>query len=433
MSYGWVLLVVLIIIFALVYFGLLSPSRFFPDKPKQIVCDGKGYFCRGSGTPGDPYLINDWTGLNAIRNNLTASYVLIKSISSFDVDYPGIGDEWEPIGTYDPIFGFGTPFKGTFDGNNNIISDLIVNQDDAAAGLFGYINQTEISNIKLTGVNITGYIDVGGLAGVIEFSDIINSSSTGSINGFSNVGGLVGRVEWYSTILSSYSTGDVNGSSGVGGLAGYITYSTILSSYSTGDVNGSSDVGCLAGVVTYSTISNSYSTGNAIGLDYVGGLAGFVASSTISSSYFIGNLTSSSDVGGFMGFADSSIISNSYAIANVNATQDDGESGGFVSENYWSNISNSYSAGVVMGAGNHSGGFAGEKNAEGIYADNNNFWDVEVSGQAISEGGRGKTTAEMKNLLTFLNAGWDIAKISEWDGEEWKIDDGNDYPRLGWQ
>jgi hypothetical protein len=41
----------------------------------------------------------------------------------------------------------------------------------------------------------------------------------------------------------------------------------------------------------------------------------------------------------------------------------------------------------------------------------NSFWDTETSGQAISDGGTGKSTAEMKSIVTFTGAGWDIIAV----------------------
>jgi hypothetical protein len=41
----------------------------------------------------------------------------------------------------------------------------------------------------------------------------------------------------------------------------------------------------------------------------------------------------------------------------------------------------------------------------------NSFWDKETSGMDMSEGGTGKTTAQMKDIATFSGAGWEIAKV----------------------
>jgi len=54
----------------------------------------------------------------------------------------------------------------------------------------------------------------------------------------------------------------------------------------------------------------------------------------------------------------------------------------------------------------------------------NSYWDIETSGQSSSDGGEGKTTAEMKQQATFI--GWDFTNI-------WDIIEGVTYPYLRWQ
>jgi hypothetical protein len=53
------------------------------------------------------------------------------------------------------------------------------------------------------------------------------------------------------------------------------------------------------------------------------------------------------------------------------------------------------------------------------------FWDTQTSGQSTSAAGTGKTTAEMKTLSTFTDAGWDFTDI-------WEMPT-SDYPRLQWE
>jgi hypothetical protein len=42
----------------------------------------------------------------------------------------------------------------------------------------------------------------------------------------------------------------------------------------------------------------------------------------------------------------------------------------------------------------------------------NSFWDTETSGQATSDGGTGKTTAEMQDITTFSGTGWNITAVA---------------------
>ena len=49
-------------------------------------------------------------------------------------------------------------------------------------------------------------------------------------------------------------------------------------------------------------------------------------------------------------------------------------------------------------------------------------------------GGTGKTTAEMHTAKTFLDAGWDlVGETANGTEDIWKIAEGLDYPRLGWE
>ena len=62
------------------------------------------------------------------------------------------------------------------------------------------------------------------------------------------------------------------------------------------------------------------------------------------------------------------------------------------------------------------------------------FWGIETSGQTVSFGGTGLTTAEMQTAGTFLEAGWDfIDEIDNGNDDIWWILGGQDYPRLWWE
>ena len=61
------------------------------------------------------------------------------------------------------------------------------------------------------------------------------------------------------------------------------------------------------------------------------------------------------------------------------------------------------------------------------------FWDTQTSGQAESDGGIGKTTAEMQTVSMFHEAGWDFVVEAENGTEDiWWILESQDYPRLWW-
>jgi hypothetical protein len=289
-------------------------------------------FAAGSGTAGDPYQIDSWYSLNAVRNNLSAYYILTANLSSATQYYSGIGNSWVPIGNST----IGYEFSGNFNGQNNTISNLKINLPSTFnVGLFGG-SSGDISNLGLINVNISG-------------SDV--------------VGGLVG-YQTGGTVSNSYSTGNVTGVGvGTGGLVGYQVSGAVSNCYSGVKVSGGSMI--TGGLIGYSagTVSNSYSTGNVTGTNYVGGFVGWQAGGgTITNSYAIGKVVGSSYTGGLVG-SSSGTITNSY-------------------------------------------------------------YDSETSGQSDNDGrGEPKTTAQMKNILTF----------GSWNITQGLTNINNEYPYLAWQ
>jgi hypothetical protein len=157
-----------------------------------------------------------------------------------------------------------------------------------------------------------------------------------------------------------------------------------------------------------------------------GGLVGYI-NGTVSNSYSAGNVTGDYNVGGLAG-STNGIVSNSYSTCNVTGT---GRVGGLVGWNNRGTVSNSYSTGSVTGH-EDVGGLVGA--SSGIVS--HSFWDTETSGQAISDGGTGKTTAEMRDIARFSGAGWNIIAVgvNETDSAYiWNIVNGQTYPFLSWQ
>jgi len=92
-------------------------------------------------------------------------------------------------------------------------------------------------------------------------------------------------------------------------------------------------------------------------------------------------------------------------------------------------VRNCYSTNMISGK-KGIGGFAGA-NAGSIAM---SFWDIEASGWVTSNGGIGKTTAEMQTESTFVDAGWDFVNETDNGTEDiWWILEGQDYPRLWWE
>jgi len=175
--------------------------------------------------------IRDWYDLDAVRDDLGGSYILMNDLDSTTAGYEELasptanqGEGWEPIGTRS------APFIGTFDGQGYEICDLFIDlpeegpvpelfSDNECVGLFGAVDEGgRIEDIGVVNADVTGFVSVGGLVGEIEHGTVSNSYFTGSVTGYRDVGGLLGYSE--GTVSDSYSTGSVTGDENVGGLVG---------------------------------------------------------------------------------------------------------------------------------------------------------------------------------------------------------------------
>ncbi len=110
---------------------------------------------------------------------------------------------------------------------------------------------------------------MGGLIGFINGGTIEESSSSGTVQGTTNVGGLVGFAGYGNALIRfSFSASDVMPASGggnrnqFGGLVGALQSGTIENSFARGDVMGNNRVGGLVGENRWGNINNSFSTGS---------------------------------------------------------------------------------------------------------------------------------------------------------------------------
>ncbi|OWU66796.1 hypothetical protein ATO3_27425 [Marinibacterium profundimaris] len=88
----------------------------------------------------------------------------------------------------------------------------------------------------------------------------------------------------------------------------------------------------------------------------------------------------------------------------------------------------SYAVGDLSASVNGQG-LIGQTISGGTVDNATTFWDTETSGITTSDGGTGKTTAEMMTATTFSGAGWDIATAGG-SSSVWRIYDGDTYPLL---
>jgi hypothetical protein len=154
----------------------------------------------------------------------------------------------------------------------------------------------------------------------------------------------------------------------------------------------------------------------------VGGLVGWNYGGIIIMGYSTGTVTGVENVGGLVGYNWQGSISISYSAGVVKGVRN---IGGLVGDNIGS-ITTSYSTGTV-GGNEYVGGLVGDNPDGSVIA---SFWNMESSGQTTSAGGTGLTTAEMQDIDTYLNAGWDFAdEVLNGTCDYWQISPG-DYPQL---
>jgi hypothetical protein len=200
-------------------------------------------------------------------------------------------------------------------------------------------------------------------------------------------------------------------------------------------------VGPLAGCLAGGLVTNCTSEGAVVsGKKYVGGLVG---RNTVSSGGILeilcvgaieqcssaGSVSGDLDVGGLVGL-NSGIINNCSSSASASGTTG---VGGLVGSNNHgqgpAEIARCYSIGTVDATA-RAGGLAGHNNSEIT----DSFWDVQTSGQTSSDGGNGKTTAQMQMAHTFLEAGWDLTDEDANGTEDiWRVCEAANYPQLPWQ
>jgi hypothetical protein len=251
----------------------------------------------------------------------------------------------------------GTPFSGTFDGNDHIVSNLTINAegvDNDYLALFGQISDpnASIKKLNIEDCNITGGNSsyLGGLTGWNYQGTIINCYATGTVAGRRSsyyLGGLCGFNE--GTIIDCKTNSSItaeNFSRNLGGLCGF-NYSLIINCSSAGSVTSDDYTNVLGGLCGWNggTIKNCYATNMVVAKYDFGGLCGF-NTGTISGSYASGSVKGEAEFGGLCGVNSGGTITNCYATGEVVAEDDSSVFGGLCGGNSGT-ITNCYAAGVV--------------------------------------------------------------------------------------
>ncbi|MBI9038308.1 MAG: T9SS type A sorting domain-containing protein [Bacteroidales bacterium] len=384
----------------------------------------------GSGTSENPFQIANKADLKYLSEHSTEWGKYFKQTANIafdDADFEDGGDFYNSGYGFIPIGNSTTNFTGSYDGDGYSIDNLYINRtSNDYIGFFGYLYNADIDNINLNAIDISGYMQTGGLAGSIDYGTIDDCFVSGSVSGANNSGGIAGDIRFRAVFNNCSTDVNVSGTVSVGGFAGRL--------YNDNDIDDNKPL-----------ITNSYATGNAIASDRnAGGFVGWTAG-LISQCYATGNATCTNDtksrVGGFAGAValyDGSTgkIDNCYSLGDViklgtnNLTLNG--IGGFVGIYYGSaSITNCYSIGNVSPKG-YYGGFCGlftNGTSEG------NYYNTETSGcDDTNANANPKTTREMQTQGTYAN--WDFMEEST-NGTDniWGISplQNDGYPFLAWQ
>ena len=391
------------------------------------------------------------------------------------------------------LFGFVT--GGEIKNLGLISPDVDADGAGNVGALVGYaIQDTVINNCYVEGGTVANAAwSIGGLAGIVN-GTVTNCHTSCSVAGDTSVGGLIGGMHGTNAVISHcYATGDIQGTNTyVGGLVGNSGYpgNEIKNCYASGNVEGFEHVGGLVGADSGSYIHDCYASGTAQGERWVGGLVG--SGHNLQACYATGDVYGYGYTGGLMGdgrsiydcFATGDVfvltevatgpgnfgglvghtsgvgeIARCFATGNVNGAQVTTAQGvgGLVGRNT-ATISDCYARGSVFGdrhigglvasnlnaiyrcyatgkvSGNDQvGGMVGFDESYGRFAIDS-FWDTQSSAMPTSKGGTGKTTTQMFNQNTYLNAGWDFVGEDN-NGTEniWMMTNTSYYPYLAWE
>lgn len=256
------------------------------------------------------------------------------------------GSDQTPIGNTED-----NAFKGKFDGLDNSIFGLSINNSDNskgdATGLFGFTDGAIMGNVTLIagndGVSIQGGdTDTGAFIGHAVNTTVKGVNSTLKVSGKNNVGGIIGYAE--DNTGRTYNFADASGSVQPDSRSSELSNLT-----NTGNVSGVSNVGGLVGYMNGGKLSNdeekrvqykgSYNLGKITGIDNgsdysynIGGMIGKAENATVGGTkntlINYNTVEGGYNVGGIVGS-----ISNNTTVANA-SNEGVVKANGFTTDSY---------------------------------------------------------------------------------------------------
>ena len=236
----------------------------------------------------------------------------------YDKDGKKLGTEWIPIGTKksdDELF----PFKGTFEGNNNVISGIYINkpQEDLAEnqylGLFGYSDAAIIRSLVMKDSYIKGYSNIGVVCGRVFNGGNINNIVVDNIyvDSIRISGVVVGATHTNISLsnLYSYNSEIKGGDIYIGGVVGAAQINCSLDNiYGNSTVSNTNEArltatgGIIGGMIKESRANNLVSEATVSGYSGVGGITGQIQqNSIITNSVSYATVSGMNIIGGIIG------------------------------------------------------------------------------------------------------------------------------------
>lgn len=355
-------LIAIITIFSFIHYG----AYYDGSKTEKQMIVAKKIDVKAGQTAGDEEYVEIYTAedLKKVAEGLSGKYVLMADIDMSNKMHTIIGQVQNK------------PFKGEFDGNNHTISNLNIDSSEQYVGLFGYINNGIVKNLKLSNINVN--------------STNQKTAFVGGVAGFSN--GQLTNIEVSGNIKSSGDKTNLY----LGQIVGY-NQGNISRAHSNGTIQslGNLQSGYIGGIAGYNRriIKLSYNTGN-----------------------IIANNIKNIRVGGIAGTSNKSVaICYSKGTMQINA--ETANIGGIVGENT-GKVSSTYSIDTIQknATNTNAGGIVGINSGNVV----NSYWNI--NGIQEQEGkGTLKSLEELKRQNTYK--GWNFTKI-------WSIKENSDTPTL---
>lgn len=263
----------------------------------------------GDGSAQNPFKIATIGDLQCMRDNLAAHYEIVSDIDGEGVDFISLGKP-------------NTPFSGSLVGNGHTISNFTVPGISEPNALFSYTDNASISSITFVNptVNLSGSSYNALLASHVQRSTIsdihviglsVNSPSAGEFGTLVNTASLNTSISGCSVVNASINLPNTDV---VGGIVADIrTGATVTSSAFTGTINGKSVVGGILGSASSNagSVTDCHVDADIAAHNIVGGIVGDMDHRIlVDHCYVEGSLTASETFG-------TMIVDKGYAVGGI--------------------------------------------------------------------------------------------------------------------